>query len=195
MTKTIGYARVSTKKQSLAMQKRALKQGGCDKIYSDHGKSGRKAERPGLDKALLALEPGDCLVVWKLDRLGRSVHHLSELLLHFDREGIHFRSISDGLDTTTALGKMTYHIYAAVAQFYCDLISENTIEGLETARENGRFPGRRPKLNADDLKAAHMRIKVRKEKIKDVASDYGVAGWTLTRGFRRIGLETWPSQL
>lgn len=188
MVKIIGYARVSTRKQSMAMQRRVLKQSGCDRIYTDKGISGRRADRPGLESALAALEPGDCLVVWKLDRLGRSVRHLSELLERFETEGIHFKSVSDGLDTTTALGKMTFYIYAAVAQFYCDLISENTLEGLETARENGNHPGRPPKLDEKALRIAHARIHVLDEKVKDVAEDYGVAGWTLTRGFKRLDL-------
>lgn len=188
MTKTIGYVRVSTKGQRTALQTRALKASGCDKIYYDRGVSGRRARRPGLEKALAALEPGDCLVVWKLDRLGRSVSHLSELLVMFERERIHFKSLSDGLDTTTAIGKMVYHVYAAVAQFFCDLTSENTVEGLATARENGKTLGRPAKMSDEQLMKARRRVVDGEEKIKDVAGEYGVAPWTLTRGFKRLDL-------
>lgn len=117
----IGYARVSTADQKLRMQLDALQSAGCDAIFKDHGISGGKASRPGLNRAIAALQPGDVLIVLKLDRLGRSVQHLSDLLVRFQSEGIHFCSLAEGINTTTPGGKLVYHLFAAFAEFQRDM--------------------------------------------------------------------------
>ena len=130
----IGYARVSTADQKLRMQLDGLKAAQCDEIFKDHGISGGKASRPGLDQALKTLRRGDALVVFKLDRLSRSVQHLSDLLVRLGNEGIHFCSLAEGINTTTPGGKLVYHLFAAFAEFQRDVISENTALGSEALR-------------------------------------------------------------
>ena len=113
----IGYARVSTKDQKLRMQREALEAVNCDLIFEDHGVSGAKGSRPGLDAMLEALHHGDSVIVFKLDRLGRSVLHLADLLVRFQDSGVHFVSLSEGINTTTPGGKLVFHIFSAVAEF------------------------------------------------------------------------------
>lgn len=117
----IGYARVSTTDQKLDMQLDALNGSGCEQIFTDHGVSGAKASRPGLDEALEVMQPGDAIVVYKLDRLGRSVQHLSDLLVRLRGEGIHFCSLSEGINTTTPGGKLVFHMFSSIAEFQRDL--------------------------------------------------------------------------
>ncbi|MBI2861342.1 MAG: recombinase family protein [Chloroflexi bacterium] len=147
----VGYARVSTADQTLALQlalqKDALEQAGCERISTDTT-SGAKAERPGLDEALAFLRPGDALVVWRLDRLGRSLQHLIELLNWLDERQIGFRSITEQIDTTTSGGKLIFHIFGALAEFEWDLIRERTRAGLAAARARGRNGGRRRLLDS-----------------------------------------------
>ena len=140
--KQIGYARVSTPEQCLDLQLNALKATGCDQIFEDHGVTGDKTARPGLDQTLAALEPGDCLVVWKLDRLGRSLRHLTETLQSLAERDIGFRSLQDAIDTTTAGGRLYFHIMAALAEFERDLISERTKAGMAAAKARGVHVGR-----------------------------------------------------
>lgn len=182
----IGYARVSTKDQKLRMQLEGLNQIGCDKIFKDPGVSGSKGQRPGLNRALKYLRPGDSFIVFKLDRLGRSVLHLADLLTRFHRQGIHFCSMSEGINTTTPSGKMVYHILAAVAEFQRDIIIENTLAGLEAAKSNGKILGRPPKLSIEDIVSAHECIMQRGEDIQTVATRYGVSRDTIIRGFDKL---------
>ena len=182
----VGYARVSTKDQKLRMQLEGLEALGCDPIFKDHGISGSKGQRPGLDKALAYLRPGDSLVVFKLDRLGRSVLHLADLLTRFERDGIHFCSMSEGINTTTPSGKMVYHMLAAVAEFQRDLIIENTLAGLEAAKRKGQKLGRPPKLDIEALVHAHQAVMQRGDHIEAVAKRCGVSRSTLERGFERL---------
>jgi DNA invertase Pin-like site-specific DNA recombinase len=146
----VGYARVSTHEQNLDMQLDALKQAGCQKIFTDKI-STLKAERKGLDEALTFLRPGDVLVVWKLDRLGRTLKQLIELVALFNQKGIGFKSLKETIDTTTSTGKLVFHIFAALAEFERDIIHERTRAGLEAARARGRLGGR-PKLQKTDPK-------------------------------------------
>ena len=153
MGKLIGYARVSTGDQDPQLQLDALKKTGCDEadIYTDKA-SGARASRPGLDNCLAALEPGDTLVVWRLDRLGRSMPHLVTLVEELLGKGIGFRSLQDGaIDTTTASGELMFNIFSSLAQFERRLIQERTQAGLAAARARGRKGGRRP-IRADDLR-------------------------------------------
>lgn len=144
MGKKVGYARVSTKDQDLELQISALKDAGCDRVYTDKA-SGSKTQRPGLDRCLSELESGDSLTVWRLDRLGRSMQHLISLVTDLRERGIGFRSLRDGaIDTTSASGDLVFNIFAALAQFERELIRERTNAGLAAARSRGRQGGRRP---------------------------------------------------
>lgn len=137
----IGYARVSTADQSLDMQVSALEGAGCERIYREQA-SGRRADRPELERMLAFLREGDTLVVWKLDRLGRSVRQLVDLIVDLDEQGIGFESLTESFDTSTPMGRCMVNICAAFAQMEADLIRERTVAGLEEARRAGRTGGR-----------------------------------------------------
>lgn len=147
----IGYARVSTEDQKLDLQIQALKEKGCTKIYSDHGISGQEVHRPGLEALTKVLRPGDTLMVWRLDRLGRSLMHLVKLVDEFGRRGIHFLSLCENIDTSSSGGRLIFHMMAALAEFERSLISERTRAGMAAARSLGRHIGRRPILNDAEL--------------------------------------------
>src|SRR5437899_10962642 len=136
----IGYARVSTQDQTLDLQNDALEKIGCTKIFTDTA-SGAKAERPGLTEALAYVRAGDTLVVWRLDRLGRSLKHLIETITALNNKKIGFKSITENIDTTTSGGKLIFHIFGALAEFERDIIRERTNAGLHAARARGRFRG------------------------------------------------------
>src|SRR5437868_12915664 len=137
----IGYARVSTSDQTLNLQKDALEHIGCSKIFTDII-SGASTERQGLDEALSYVREGDTLVVWRLDRLGRSLKHLIETITNLNNRKIGFKSIQENIDTTTSGGKLVFHIFGALAEFERDLIRERTKAGLQAARARGRVGGR-----------------------------------------------------
>lgn len=138
----IGYARVSTGDQNLDLQKNALARAECEQIFEDTA-SGKNARRPGLRRAIRRLKPGDSLVVWKLDRLGRSVRDLITLVSELQDRGIHFRSLTDSIDTSTPAGRFFFHVMSALAEMERELIVERTRAGLAAAREQGRVGGRR----------------------------------------------------
>ena len=142
----IGYARVSTDDQTLDLQRDALTQAGCDRIFTET-MSGAKADRPGLAEALAFARPGDTLVVWRLDRLGRSLRHLIETVTGLADRGVGFKSLTESIDTTSPGGKLIFHIFGALAEFERDLIRERTQAGLTAARSRGRTGGR-PKVKA-----------------------------------------------
>ena len=151
MGKKIGYARVSTNGQDLDLQVRELKVAGCKQVFTDRV-SGSKSERPGLDACLKTLKKGDTLLVWRLDRLGRSMQHLVNVVADLKGRGVGFKSIRDGaIDTTTASGELVFNIFAALAQFERELIRERTMAGLSAARARGKKGGRKP-VPADDPK-------------------------------------------
>ena len=139
----IGYARVSTAEQKLEPQVDAPKAAGCETVFEDVI-SGANAERPGLNEALAFLRKGDTLVVWKLDRLGRSMKHLVETVTELGDRGVGFRSLTEGVDTTTTGGTLVFHLFGALAQFERDLIVERTQAGLKAAATRGRKGGRKP---------------------------------------------------
>ena len=144
MGRLIGYARVSTGDQDLNMQMDELKAAGCALVFTDKG-SGTKGDRPGLEKCLSELQPEDTLVVWRLDRLGRSMQHLVSIITDLKERKVGFKSIRDGaIDTTTASGELVFNIFAALAQFERELIRERTRAGLLAARARGRMGGRKP---------------------------------------------------
>src|SRR5215212_3348922 len=137
----IGYARVSTTEQTLVLQEDALKKSGCDKIFTDTA-SGSIADRRGLEEAISQLRTGDIFVVWRLDRLGRSLRHLIETITHLHEQGVGFKSLTEQIDTTTSGGKLIFHVFGALAEFERDLIRERTLAGLAAARTRGRRGGR-----------------------------------------------------
>jgi DNA invertase Pin-like site-specific DNA recombinase len=148
----IGYARISTGDQTLDLQRDALAVAGCGRVFEDVA-SGAKASRPGLEEALSYLRAGDTLVVWRLDRLGRSLPHLIETIAALAERGIGFWSLTEQIDTTTSGGKLIFHVFGALAEFERDLIRERTQAGLAAARARGRKGGR-PKKLADPKKLA-----------------------------------------
>lgn len=137
----IGYARVSTQDQKLELQIDALQQNGCERIYQEK-KSGKNKERPELEQMLAQLRPGDMVVVWKLDRLGRSLKDLVSLMDEFRSKGVEFVSLKDGINTTTITGRFTFNIFASLSEFIRELIVENTMAGITAARARGRKGGR-----------------------------------------------------
>lgn len=153
----IGYCRVSTDDQNLDLQIDALKQAGCERIYQEKV-SGAKAARPELARMLEALRSGDIVVVWRLDRLGRSLKHLIDTVETFEAQGVGFQSVTDPIDTTTPGGKLIFHIFASLAEFERNLIRERTRAGLSAARARGRNGGR-PKAMAEDKKQIAQRLR------------------------------------
>jgi len=150
----IGYARVSTQDQTLALQQDALQQAGCERVFTDTA-SGASSERMGLEAALGHARAGDTLVVWKLDRLGRSLRHLIDVVTTLQARGVGFKSLTEQLDTTTSGGKLVFHVFAALTEFERDLIRERTQAGLDAARARGRKGGRpRAAALADTKKVA-----------------------------------------
>lgn len=154
MPTLIGYARVSTSDQSVAMQVEALENAGCHRVFTDVA-SGAKADRPGLEQALAYLREGDTLVVWKIDRLGRSLSHLVQTVDELRDRGVSFRSLNDaGIDTSTRNGKLMFNFFAILAEFERDLISERTKAGLVSAAVRGRKGGRKPVITPAKLDKA-----------------------------------------
>lgn len=175
----IGYARVSTSDQKLTLQHQALTTAGCEKIFDDTI-SGAKVDRPGLTKALEQLRAGDTLVVWKLDRLGRSVKNLIAFTDQLEGARIGFRSLTDQIDTTTPAGRFFFHVMASLAQMERELTIERTRAGLEAARRNGRPPGRK-RLMTDRKIAAAKQLLAQGTSAADVAHNIGVSIATLYR--------------
>lgn len=153
----IGYARVSTADQDAALQLDALTKAGCARVFEDKA-SGAKTDRPGLAAALAFVREGDVLVVWKLDRLGRSLPHLIETVSALEGRGVGFRSLTETIDTTTPGGRLIFHIFGALGQFERDLIRERTRAGLDAAVARGRRGGRQPVVTEEKLRRARMLI-------------------------------------
>lgn len=153
----IGYARVSTEEQNLGLQRDALMRADVARVFEDHA-SGTSKYRPGLDAALDMLGPGDTLVVWKLDRLGRSLSHLIGLVQSLGDRDIGFQSLSESIDTTTAGGRLVFHLMGALAEFERSLIVERTKAGMASARSRGRHLGRAPSLNPAKVEHARTLI-------------------------------------
>ena len=175
----IGYARISTQDQSLELQRQALSQAGCQKVFEDHV-SGAQTERPGLAKAREMLREGDTLVVWKLDRLGRSVKQLVNLVGELHQQGVQFKSLTDAIDTVTPSGRFFFHVMASLAEMERELIVERTRAGLKVARQLGRKGGRKPKMTESKIKAAR-KLLASGMAAKEVAHNLGVSVPTLYR--------------
>jgi DNA invertase Pin-like site-specific DNA recombinase len=178
----IGYARVSTKEQNLQLQLDALEKAGCTRrdIYADDGVSGKFASRPQLDACLEALQPGDTLNVWKLDRLGRSLQHLITVVNELKDRGVNFRSFTEGIDTSTPGGKLYFHMIGALAEFERDLIIERTMAGLQVARDRGYVGGNQPKLTGEQVRIMRQML-TSGFTISAVARNYGVSRTTIYR--------------
>jgi DNA invertase Pin-like site-specific DNA recombinase len=176
----VGYARVSTQDQDPSLQLDALKTAACEKIFIEKA-SGAQRERPELQAALGYMRKGDTLVVWKLDRLARSVKQLIETVEALGGEGIGFRSLTEAIDTTTNGGRLVFHIFAALAEFERSIIRERTLAGLEAARARGRKGGRPPALSPKDLAAAKALLRDPEITVSEIARRLGVVPSTLYR--------------
>jgi len=181
----IGYARVSTDDQQLHLQLDALTTAGCTQIFHDEGISGAQVQRPGLDAALTALTPGDVLVVWRLDRLGRSMPHLVSLVHTLGLQGVGFQSLMEAMNTTTAGGKLVFHIMGALAEFERALIAERSQAGMQAARRRGTHLGRPGKLTREQVVHAVRMVRDGMETVSGMASLYGVDRVTLHRALKR----------
>jgi DNA invertase Pin-like site-specific DNA recombinase len=175
----IGYARVSSKDQNLDLQIEALRKATCKKIFEDK-LTGSRAERPGLTKTLEMLREGDTLVVWKLDRLGRSVKNLIDLVGELNKQGIQFRSLTDAIDTGTPSGRFFFHVMASLAQMERELSIERTQAGLEAARQLGRKGGRKRQMTDSKIQSA-KKLLTSGVPPRDVAKNLGVSLPTLYR--------------
>ena len=176
----VGYARISTQDQTLALQKDALEQAGCERLFTDTA-SGAKAERAGLEEALEYVRQGDTLVVWKLDRLGRSLRHLIETITRLHERGVGFKSVTEQIDTTTSGGKLIFHVFGALAEFERDLIRERTQAGLTAARARGRQGGRRKTLTPKQIALVKKLYADQTTPIGDICKSFQISRMTLWR--------------
>ena len=180
----VGYARISTQDQSLDLQMDALTQAGCEKVFTDV-LSGAKAERPGLGEAIGYLRKGDVLVVWRMDRLGRSLKDLINQVNALVSQGIGFRSLQENIDTTTSGGKLIFHVFGALAEFERDVIRERTQAGLKAARARGRKGGRPCLLEGKKLQLACSMYSNSNHSPKDICATLGISPSTLYRAVAR----------
>lgn len=176
----IGYARVSTEDQLQDAQLDALNSAGCERVYRE-SYSGQSKNRPELERMIDALREGDIVVVQRLDRLGRSLKDLIELLDGFKQQGVQFISLNENIDTTTAVGELAFHMIGSIAQFERRLISERTKAGLDAARARGRKGGRKPKLTETDIKRAKAMLSDPEMTKSEVAEHFGVSRPTLNK--------------
>lgn len=176
----VGYARVSKRDQNLQLQLDALTKAGCKKVYQEK-LSGAKRDRPELLAALEYLREGDVLVVWKLDRLARSISQLIETMDTLEKRGIGLISLTQQIDTTTAMGKLFFRFFAVLSAFERDTLIERTVAGLDSAREQGRVGGRKPKLTEEQINMAKGMLRVEGVRAKDVAKQLGISVATLYR--------------
>jgi len=189
----IGYARVSTLDQTLILQQDALSAAGCARIFTDT-LSGARSDRPGLDEAIDHLRAGDVLVVWKLDRLGRSLKYLIEVIARLNEREIGFRSLTEQIDTTTPGGKLIFHIFGSLAEFERDLIRERTQAGLAAARARGRQGGRPKKLGTPGkLAMARSMYADQNNSIEDICKTLGISRATLYRYVGTVAQPKTPS--
>lgn len=176
----IGYARVSTADQSMDLQTDALKAAGCERVFYDTG-TGANETRSGLSEALSHAREGDTLIVWKLDRLGRSLKHLVHTVEALHSRGIGFKSLQESIDTTTSGGKLVFHLFASLAEFERELIRERTSAGLAAARARGRKGGRPVKLTARQVDQARRLLADPAARIDDICRMLHVSRATLYR--------------
>lgn len=184
MKQRIGYARVSTDDQNLDLQRDALTKSACKTIYEEKA-SGKATDRPELTNCLKALRAGDTLVVWRLDRLGRSLPDLVKIIAELEQQGVAFESITEKIETGSAAGKLVFHVFAALAEFERNLIRERTKAGLAAARARGRKGGRKPSLNDKQKREIRALLRDPQAQVSDVAKKYGISRTTL---YKHVGV-------
>lgn len=180
----IGYARVSTQDQHLDQQIAVLKDAGCAKIFEEKA-SGTRSDRPEMARALEYMRDGDTLVVWRLDRLGRSLQHLVQTINDLHNRGVGFKSLHESIDTTSATGRLVFHIFAALAEFERDLIIDRTKAGLAAAKERGSKPGRKPALSPDQVAVVRKMHESGEHTVDAIAKVVGVSRATVYRALPR----------
>jgi DNA invertase Pin-like site-specific DNA recombinase len=176
----IGYARVSTEEQSLDLQIDALRAAGCNRIFSDFGISGKGFDRPGLHDALISVKHGGTFVVWRLDRLGRSLPRLISFVDDLGKRNAEFQSLTEQIDTTSSGGRLIFHIMGALAEFERSLISERTRAGMEAARKKGQHLGRPRAMTYDEISSAEKAL-LAGNTYQSIAQDHGISPRTLQR--------------
>ncbi len=185
-----GYARTSTEDQLLDLQMDALTKAGADQIFTDQA-SGAKRDRPGLASVLAALQPGDTLIVWRLDRLGRSLSHLSETVHDLNARGIAFRSLAESIDTSTATGRLILHMFGSIAEFERDLAQERILAGIAAARARGRHLGRRRALTLDQAKHARE-LQTEGKSLREIARILGGRDAKLSASTVKVSIDRLP---
>jgi DNA invertase Pin-like site-specific DNA recombinase len=186
----LGYARVSTTDQQPQLQVDALERAGCYRVFVETA-SGARSDRPVLAQVLDQLRPGDTLVVWKLDRLGRSLRHLVDTVTGLADRGVGFRSLQEAIDTTTPAGKLVFHVFAALAEFERDLIRERTDAGLAAARARGRQGGRPSVLTPDKVQVAREMYRSGKYTVASIATTLGVSRASI---YRHLDITSHPKE-
>lgn len=181
----IGYARVSTQDQNPEYQVDALEKAGCEQIFQEKV-TGKMKERPELSQCLRMLRKGDTLIVWKLDRLARSLKDLVEIIQDLNEREVGFKSLTESIDTTSSGGRLVFHIFGALAEFEHSLIRERTIAGLEAARARGRKGGRKPSMSDSDIRKAAAMLSDPNITKKEVAKHFGVSRTTLNASLQRL---------
>ncbi len=189
----IGYARVSTADQKAELQLDALDAAGCEQVYTEKVTGTGQKVRPEWEACRRTLRKGDTLVVWRLDRLGRSMKELVAIIQELEDKGIGFRSLTESIDTTSAGGKLIFHIFGALAEFEHTLIRERTLAGLSAARARGRKGGRKPKMSPADVKKAAAWLKDPTVLKSEVAEHFGVSRMTLNESLKREGYPLNPA--
>jgi len=188
----IGYARVSTQDQNPELQLDALTSSGCEQVFHEKV-TGKFRDRPELAACLRSLRQGDTLLVWKLDRLARSLKDLVDIVDDLNRRGIGFRSLTESIDTTSTGGRLVFHIFGALAEFEHSLIRERTIAGLTAARARGRRGGRKPVMSTADIRKAAAMLSDPNITKTEVAKQFGVSRVTLNAALARDSRDTMPS--
>jgi DNA invertase Pin-like site-specific DNA recombinase len=178
MNQRIGYARVSTDDQNLDLQRDALLKAGCGPIYEEAA-SGKSTDRPELEQCRKALRAGDTLVVWRLDRLGRSLPDLVQIVAELEQQGVAFESLTEKIETSSAAGKLVFHVFAALAEFERNLIRERTHAGLAAARARGRKGGRKPALTPQQVREIKALLRDPSIPVASIAGRYGVSRATI----------------
>ena len=182
----IGYARVSTRDQHPEAQEQKLRDAGCEHIFTDHGASGTKASRPEWDKCLAFLRPGDALVCTKLDRIGRSVRNLVDIVADLGQRNVDLVVTDQAIDTRTAGGRLVFHVLAAIAEFERELIIERTKDGLATTKARGRSGGRKHKLTEDQVATVRKMHATGDHSIGEIGRAFGVSRQTIYRALKRM---------
>nr|WP_223260967.1 recombinase family protein [Hydrogenovibrio crunogenus] len=189
----VGYARVSTQDQNLELQVDALSKAGCEQTFKEKI-TGKSKDRPELSFCLKMLRAGDVLVVWKLDRLARSLKDLVEIISELEAKGVGFKSLTESIDTTSPGGKLIFHIFGALSEFEHSLIRERTLEGLKAARARGRKGGRKPSMTRSDVQKAAAMLKDPNITKKEVAEHFKVSRLTLNKSLTREGFDGLPER-